>query len=144
MNFKNQAHKLEGFLEEEFKLKTPLLVLKDQTVVYKNYKIKKNSNHQWNLILDGSVLGVFKLRAGAIIAAKCHDKTDFARLNEIKILDFQYWQHSVDEHIFHYKFDTTKDADKRDIFLARWELARDRAKVYRSKISSLFRSTFDK
>lgn len=145
MNFKSQARRLEDFLEEEFKAKTPLLVLKDQSVVYKNYKVKKHPQTQiWELFLGTEIIGQFRLRAGALLGAKFYEKTDFKRFNEIKMLDFQYWQHAIDEHTFHYRFDTTKDFYKKDIFLARWELARDRAKLYRKQISSLFRSTFDK
>lgn len=143
MNFKNQAARLENFLDSELKSVSPVLRVNDQTLVYKNFKIKQNKQ-EWDLVINNDVIGSFKLRAGAIMAAKYFEKKDLKRFNEVKTLDFQYWQHSVDEEIFRYKINTTKDFDKKDIFQARWMQSRDRAKIYKQKITSLFRSSFDK
>ena len=48
MNFKNQAGKLERFLEDEFKKKTPLLVMPDKTIIYKKYKIYSKTEEKRN------------------------------------------------------------------------------------------------
>ena len=71
MNFKNQAGKLERFLEDEFKKKTPLLVMPDKTIIYKKYKIKQNKSGTYNLLhSNNDLIATFKLKATAALAAK--------------------------------------------------------------------------
>ena len=145
MNFKMQAFQLETFLDEEFRTKIPLLVLKDKSLVYKRFKIKQAKNLLWQLrFVTGDTIESFRLKASATIAAKCYDRGDFKRYSEIKMLDAQYWQNTNDAFIFKHKLDTTTDPDKRDIFLARYIVAQDREKLYRGKITSMFRMAFDK
>jgi len=145
MNFKQKARALEKFLEQEFKNKTPLLVLKDKSLVYKTIKVKKSKNNKWCISsATGYELDQFYLKTTAAIAAKYHSDKNYSKLNELKILDFQYWQCAFDEEIFNHKIKTTKDLDKLDIYIARWELAKAKSDLYKEKVSDLFRRAFDK
>lgn len=145
MSFKLQAHQLETFLDEEFKTRIPLLVLKDKSLIYKRFRVKQLKNQLWQLnFIHGDSIECFNLKASATIAAKCYDQGNFKRYSEIKILDSQYWLSAIDAQVFKHRAETTKDMEKRDIFVARFNLARDRERMYRNKITSMFRMTFDK
>lgn len=142
MNFKIQAKKLESFLEEELK-KIPLVVLPDKSIVYKNYKIRQNKLGFWVLKhINGDFIDQFRIKTTASLAAKFYDQTNFKRYNEIKLLDSQYWNSSTDATIFKHKYENTKDLDKRDIFMWRWEVTKGRAERYKSEISAIFKSNF--
>jgi hypothetical protein len=145
MNFKNQARTLENFLEDEFKNRTPLLILKDKSVIYKKMKVKQSKNNKWALRhISGCEIDEFYLKTTATIAAKYYSDGNFSKLNELKMLDFQYWQCAFDEEMFKDKIKSTKDLEKLDIYVARWDLAKSRAELYRKQVSSLFRLAFDK
>ncbi len=142
MNFKIQAKKLESFLEEELK-KIPLVVLPDKSIVYKNYKIRQNKLGLWVLRhVNGDLIDQFRIKTTASLAAKFYDQTNFKRYNEIKLLDGQYWNSSTDASFFKYKYENTKDLDKRDIFMWRWEVTKGRADRYKTEISAMFKSNF--
>ena len=44
MNFKKQASTLQTFLDDEFKTRTPLLVLNNKHLLYKKLRIKESKN----------------------------------------------------------------------------------------------------
>jgi hypothetical protein len=145
MNFKKQASTLKTFLDEEFKTRTPLLVLDNKQLLYKNFKIKESKSKKWTIrFLAGHTIDGFYLKTSAAIAAKYYDSGNFKKLNELKLLDFQYWQSASDEEIFKHKIKITKDLDKLDIYVARWELASAKSKLYKQQIIDLFRLAFDK
>ena len=143
MNFKVQAKKLESFLEEELK-KIPLVVLPDNSIVYKSYKIRQNKIGLWVLrhISTGDFIDQFRIKTTASLAAKFYDQTNFKRYNEIKLLDSQYWNSNTDAMLFKYKYENTKDLDKRDLFMWRWEVSKGRAERYKSEISRMFKLNF--
>ncbi len=142
MNFKTQAEKLESLLEEELK-KIPLVVLSKNTLAYKKYKIKQDNKGMWALFdPHGSIVDKFRIKTTASLAAKFYDQTNIRRFNEIKILDGQYWNNSNDSVFFEYKYKNTKDLDKRDLFLWRWELAKGRSDRYKQEISAMFKANF--
>jgi hypothetical protein len=142
MNVKKQAEKLQNFLEEEIK-KIPLLVLADKSIVYKQYKIKQNKLGLWVLRYStGDIIDYFRIKTTASLAAKFYDRTDIKRYNEVKLLDSQYWHSNNDATFFKYKYQNTKDLDKRDIFVWRWELYNGRANRYKEEITSMFKANF--
>lgn len=145
MNFKNHAKKLEQFLEEELSKNIPLLKINNSCLMYKKLKIKQLSTKNWLLSsIHGVAIHQFKLKASAVVAAKLYDQGKFQKFNEIKHLDSLFWQSFSDAELFEEKIKTTQDFYKKDIFLARYTIAKDRTKQYKQKISSLFKSTFDK
>lgn len=143
MNFKQQAAKLEKFLEEEFKNKVPLLVLPDNTLVYKRFKIKKNRNSSFDLThLNNDVIDTFKLKATAAIAAKNYYNSRFDLYNGIKNLDTEYWTNSIDSLLFRQRFYLCKEPTKKQIYLARWDLTEQRARNYKEQITRIFKNSF--
>ncbi len=143
MNFKNQAHKLERFLEEEFKKKTPLLVLPDNTLIYKKFKIKQNKIGDYNLLhSNNDLIDTFKLKATAAIAAKNYYYDRFDLYNDIKNLDIEYWTNSIDSLVFRERYKQCKDASKKDIYLARLDITTKRAERYKAQIAGIFKNSF--
>lgn len=143
MNFKNQALKLERFLEEEFKKKTPLLILSDKTLIYKKFKIKQNKIGDYNLLhSNNDLIDTFKLKATAAIAAKNYYYDRFDLYNDIKNLDIEYWTNSIDSLIFRERYRQCKDANKKDIYLARLDITTKRAERYKAQIASIFKNSF--
>lgn len=142
MNFKTQAKKLETLLEEELK-KIPLVVLSTTALAYKKYKIKQDKKGMW-AIFDphGDIVDKFRIKTTASLAAKFYDQTNFKKYNEIKILDGQYWNTHNDAVFFEYRYKNTKDVDRKDLFMWRWELAKGRSERYKQEISAMFKTNF--
>ena len=144
MNFKEKAEKLEKFLEDEFKKSIPLLVLADKSVVYGNYKIKQSKQGTWNLryLKTDDLIDTFRTKTSAILAAKFYDKNRLGRYNDVKNLDLAFWNNSKDSAFFEERMKTTKDLERRDLFLCRFELTRDRAVKYKDELSRMFKANF--
>lgn len=143
MNFKNQAAKLEKFLEEEFNKKLPLLVLPDKTLIYKRLKIKENKKGLFELKhINNDLIDTFRLKATAAIAAKNYYTDRFDLYNHIKNLDTEYWSSSMDSLIFKERYKTCSDPNKKAIYLARWNLTEQRAKNHKQEIATIFKNSF--
>ena len=143
MNFKKQAEKLERFLEQELRSKSPLLVLPDRSVVYKRFKIKQNNLGLWELrFINSDVIDKFRLKATAVLAAKYYHYDRFDAYNRIKNLDSEYWTNSTDSLNFKQRYESAKDLEKRDIYLARWEITYARSKQYQQEIERMFTYAF--
>jgi hypothetical protein len=143
MNFKNQAEKLEKFLEEEFKKKTPLVVLPDKSLVYKRFKIKADRQKGYQLChINNDVIDTFWLKATAAIAAKNYYNSRFDLYNHIKNLDTEYWTNSIDSIIFEQRYKKSNDMVKKQIYLARYSLTKQRAQNYKDQIASIFTNSF--
>lgn len=143
MNLKKQAEKLEHFLEEEFRKNIPVLVLPDKSIVYKNYKIKKTKQGDWSLkSMTNDQIRIFRIKATALLAAKFYDQNRFNRYNEVCSLDTRYWASAVDASFFRYRYEHSKDIDRRDLYLWRWEISNNRAKAFKEEISRMFKNNF--
>jgi len=143
MNFKHQAEKLERFLEDEFKKKSPLVVLKDKSLVYKQFKIKNDKNKGYTLCyMNNDVIDTFWLKATAAIAAKNYYNSRFDLYNYIKNLDTEYWTNSIDSLVFEQRYKKSSDLIKKDIYLARYTLTKSRAHRYKEEIASIFTNSF--
>jgi hypothetical protein len=144
-NIKRVAKKLVKFYEDE-KKNLPLIPLKNGALEYKNYLIKQDSKEKWAVyLLKGKRLEFvdkFNLKSSACMAARHYDRNDIMGVKEIHIIDSGYWNNHVDSEFFRYRFKTTKDSDKRDLFLWRWEITNQRAKFYKGKITTAFTHAF--
>jgi hypothetical protein len=145
MNIKKAATKLAKLYEEE-KDHLPLIPLDNGSLGYKNYIIKKDRQGNWAVYQKSGhtlrFLDKFNLKSSACMAAKYYDRNNIMGTHEVRNLDNGYWNNQVDSEIFKHYFDKTKDLEKRDIFLWRWELTSQRAKFYKEKITSAFKVTF--
>ena len=143
MNFKRTAEKLEQFLEEELTKKPPIALLPDGSLAYNNFIIKKNSKQQWDLKRPGgNVLDSFNLKSTAISAAKFYGNNNFKYYNEIKILDSVYAKNIEDADRFKVRYQTTKDIELRDLYIARHVEARANADYAKKQIVKQFKTVF--
>lgn len=142
MNFKRTAKKLEIFLEEELTKNLPITVLVDGSLAYNNFIIEKNDQHQWNLKRNkGAVLDTFYLKSTAVNAAKCYSTNNFKYYNEIKILDNLYAKNTEDAERFKIKYQTTKDIELRDLYIARHLEAKVHADHAKKQIVKQFKTS---
>jgi hypothetical protein len=143
MNFKKQAEKLERFLDDEFKAKVPIIVLPDKSLVYKRFKIKQNKLGMWDLNhITGDTIDSFRLKVTAALAAKFYNNNRFDYYNRIKNLDTEYWTNSLDSVTFKQRYTNSKELDKRDIYIARWQLTNSRSQLYKQSIINMFKHNF--
>jgi hypothetical protein len=143
MNFKKQARQLETFLEEEFKSKLPIALLPDGSLAYNNFIVKRNKAQQWQLSRPkGSALDLFNVKSCAIIAAKLYGRNAFSKYAELKILDELYHKNHTDALAFKERYQTTKDLDKRDVYVARYIQSKQNAEYAKAQISSKFKMLF--
>ncbi len=143
MNFKKQAEKLERLLEEEFENKKPIVILSDNSLVYRNYRIKRNKHNLYELRhLSGDLIDRFRLKVTALLAAKFYGTTRFDRFKEVQNLDIDYWTNSIDAVIFKHKLNHTSDIVKKDVFSARFQLTKHRAENSKQEIIRMFRYNF--
>lgn len=143
MNFKKQAKQLEQFLEEELKDKVLLALLPNGSIAYGNFLIRQSKNKEWQLTrANGTYLDTFNTKSSAIIAAKLHGASAFAKYSELKILDQLYYKSYADAEIFKQRYKTTKDSEKRDLYLARMSNAEQYATYAKEQIASRFKRLF--
>jgi hypothetical protein len=143
MNFKKQAEKLEKFLEDEFKSKVPIVVLKDGTLVYKTFKIKKVDSGNWVLRnFIGDDIDIFKLKVSAVLAAKFYSNNNLTIYNQIKVLDTDYWTNSYDSMVFRERYEKSNDIFKKEVYNSRWGITKHRADNYKQQIIGMFTRNF--
>lgn len=143
MNFKKPAEKLEQFLKEELQNKLPLVLLSNGSLVLEKFVIKQTKDNSWSLArIKGDCLDKFNTRSSAIMAAKLYSSNNFVKYSEIKILDQFYYKHQIDSEIFKLRHKTTKDLEKKDLYLARFLEAKQNADYAKSQIASRFKMMF--
>ena len=143
MNFKKQAKQLEQFLEEEFEQKTPLALLPNGSIAYGPFLIKQNKKKEWQLSrANGILIDTFNVKSCAIMAAKIYGSSNFNKYSELKILDQLYFKNHTDSEIFKQRYTTTKDNEKRDLYLARFLQSEQHATYARQEIASRFKMMF--
>jgi hypothetical protein len=144
MSFKKSlAKKLEQYLDDEFEKNTPLLLIKDGSILYKKFKISKDISGLWNLYrINGDVVHGFKLKSSAVLAAKYYDKLSYKNVEEIKLLDYDYWTNMVDASFFKHRLTESESNIKKDIFLSRFENSSSKALFYKKEIIKRIRYNF--
>lgn len=143
MNFKKHASKIEQFLEEEFKRRIPLIELPNKNLAYKSYLISKNKHGNWSFKRENTAtIAEFKIKTTAALAAKLYDQGKFEKYNKVQRLDRQYWNNSIDAKIYKYKYENTKNVDKKELYMCRYSIAANRSRHYQEEISRLFKLEF--
>jgi hypothetical protein len=130
------------FLDDEMSDSTLPLLLEDESVVYKKFKIKTNTAGLWELYSNTGILYSFKLKASAVLAAEYYDMFLFNKIKELQILDKEYY-YAITNLIFLYsQLPSIKDQQKRDILQSRIDFARTRSSQLRRELKSRFSSKF--
>lgn len=143
MNFKKQAKQLEQFLDDEFKQKVPLALLPNGSIAYGNFLVKQNKKKEWQLSRAGGLpFDSFNIKSSAIMAAKFYSSNNFSRYSELKLLDQLYFKNHTDAELFKQRYTTTKDLDKRDLYLARFIQSEQHATYAKEQIASRFKMLF--
>lgn len=144
MSIDRAVDKFETLLKEVEKLMPA--VLKDGSIGYHNYIIKKNKLGLWDLIQIGKKfrnnVGSFYLKSSALMAASQHRYNRIMELSRTRDLDQRYWSNHLDSVHFKELYKRTKDEVKRDIFLWRHEQSRDRSDHYKYEITQAFTYAF--
>lgn len=144
MNFKQKAAELETFLREELSKELPIVILPDGSIIYKQYKIKKNKHGLWVLryTTTGDFIENFRTKSSALLGAKFYDRNRLRQFNQVKVLDTAYWSNLSDSQIFKYRINTTKDLDRKSMLQSRYDLASAKSKNSAGKISQMFKTHF--
>lgn len=131
-------------LQLEFTQKLPVVILPNGDVSYKNYIIRRGEHSKFEVLqpIDRKIVDTFYLKSCAIMAAKFHNKLDFANLNMVKMLDMRYWSKHTDIEVFSKNLKSAKDLDKYLILLTRLEHSEEQANIYREEISRMFKWSF--
>jgi len=144
MSIDRAVNKFESLLKDVDKL-IPA-VLKDGSIGYHNYLIRRNKVGSWDLIQVGkrfrNNIGTFYLKSSALMAAKHHKYNRIMELSRTKDLDNLYWFSHVDSLTLNESLKRTKDLAKKDIFLWRYEQARDRSEHYKQQITQAYNYAF--
>ncbi len=146
MKYKRAATRLKKMFDSELNtLDTlpPLKIDSDEFVFYQ-CKIKLNHQDMWELsTLDNNSKEIFRLRASALIAAKCKYTQNFKDIQRIRLLDSAYWHYSTDEVIFKQKLKHIKDLDRYLLIKTRHDNAESNALATRKLITNIFNSLFN-
>ena len=76
------------------------------------------------------------------MAAQHHKNNRIMELSRTKDLDNFYWFAHTDSLYFYESLKKTKDEFKRDVFLWRYEQARDRSEHYKQQITQAYNFAF--
>lgn len=143
MNLKHHAKNLEQLFEKEIKKELPVALMPDGSLVFENFKIRQTKRGTWEVLRrNGTKVDTFNLKACALMGAKLYGKNRLIAYNEVKFLDQKYQNNANDAEIFKYRYTTTKDTERKDLFLWRWEITKTRAKDAKQQISNKFRTMF--
>ena len=142
MNFKKHAYSLSVFLDTELNKANPPLILEDDIILYKKFRIQTNDTGLWELWDGGEVVYSFKLKASAVLAAEYYAARVFNKIKELQILDKEYY-HSITNLIFLCsQLRVIKDMQKQDILQSRIDAAKTRSSHLRRELKSRFSSKF--
>jgi hypothetical protein len=143
MNFKKHTSLLENILVEELKNKPPIALLDNNSVLYLDFRIKKNKVGKWALYrINGFLIDTFNLKTCALLAAKLLNANNLKGLNEIKQLDDSYFKHHMDTIIHKNMYTNTKDSVKKDVNLWRWQISKEKTDSTKRQIISRFKFLF--
>lgn len=142
----NELHNKFDQISKEASKLMPLVILKDGSIGYDSYIIRKNSLNKWQVYYIKKsvkvVIDTFFQKTCAILSAYYHKHNKLKDLIENKNIDNSYWSNHFDSIWFNKLYKTTQDEVKRDIFLWRYELCQNRADIYKEKITYEFSKAF--
>jgi len=130
--------------EEDFKKTLPINVQSDGSIVYKQYTIRLDNQHNWAVhnpqVIDP--IDSYYLKTSALMAAKAYDKNDLNKMFEIKRIDTDYRNNHVSSLIFANNIKKTKDFEQYKILLNKLEYSQERTEHFKDKISKMFKWSF--
>lgn len=140
-----KVNKFENFLADELLTNSPLIVLNKGAVIFKKYRITATKHGCWDLArIDGDRIHTFNLKSTAIIAAKYCNAKALNKIEELKLLDTDYWSNISAASCYKHSIKVTTDDIKKSILLSRLDIAVSRAKFFKNEILKHVDYEFDK
>ena len=135
---------LATHFEEDLKKSLPISVQPDGSVVYKNYIIRTNKQHNWAIHKPGVIdpLGTFYLKVSALMAARAYDRNDLNRVFDIERMDTDYKNNHTDSLVFANNIKKAKDFGRFMILLNKLEYSQERTEHFKEQISKMFKYSF--
>lgn len=135
---------LAAQFEEELNKSLPISIQPDGSIVYKNYYVKQIGNQNWGLynLASKNLIEQFYLKTSALMAAKLYNAVQLEKYFEVKRLDNRYWANYSDSIIYRYNMKTSKDFDKYQVLLTRYEHSAFLSGHYKEEISRMFKWSF--
>lgn len=132
-------------LDAEFKKYIQLTVLKDGSVAYKDFVVRKNAIGNWyifNRANPQDVIGEFKLKTCAILAAKAYSATKIQTYLEIQEIDNKYWASHCDMLVYKKILKSNVPLDRFIILLNKLEDSELKEQTLKRKITAMFHTSF--
>ena len=137
------SKRLEQIVSKE--LEKNVIPLKTEEGILVGSVLIKSKDHLKFLYRNGELLyGEIFLNQAAVSIANLLAKTKYdSRVAEIYQADKEYSKNFIDSQLLRNNYEKSmklRDFDKADIFWARYEQARDRAQIAKSRVESLAKS----
>lgn len=142
---KPKLAELAGQLDEEFKKHVKVTLLKNGAVGYKDFVIKQNKKENWCIYHVKNfqdMIGEFKLKTCALLAAKAYSTTSINHYFEIQDLDNRYWASHSDMQVYKRIIKKPISLDRYIIILNKLEDSELKERDLKRKITSLFHMSF--
>ena len=141
---KNKIKELAEQFKSELDSKLPVTVLPNGGIIYKEFLIKENKQGNWAVYNYKSqqFVAQFFLKTCALMAAKAYALAKIEQFWEIKRLDNQYWANHIDSQVFQRNMKITKEYERYQILLTRFENSKAKEQHYKEEISKMFKWSF--
>lgn len=132
------------YFDQELHATLPVSILPDGSLLYKNLLVKQLDNLYWGLYntVSKDLINEYFLKSCALIAAKEYYIRQYARYQEVKLLDTKYASASSDTLVFKHNIAIVSDNEKYEILLTRLEESQSISERYKQIILRLFRQSF--
>jgi|688.fasta_scaffold697999_2 hypothetical protein len=131
------------YAEQEVDKSLPVKILPDNSLIYKNFRIKK-VKEKWtvNYTKSSDIIDEFYTKTGALLGAKFYNTNNLSKFTAIKDLDRKYYYTLSEIDIYRELIKHTQDFTKKEILYSRYDVAEHRSKVYKEQIASEFKTHF--
>lgn len=143
-NLKETANSLEHMLHD-FMIKGGMIVpIGKNTFKYKNYLVVRDQDIGWSVFQVGNtkkhIASTF-LKVSAFAVCKAHDRFRFSTVDDVKNADAIFERNYLDSIFFKNTIKISKDYDRKDTALWRYEIVHSKARDAKEKIDRIFYSS---
>ena len=143
-DLKETANSLENMLHD-IMVKGGLIVpIGKNTFKYKNYLVVRDQSNGWSVFQVGQtkkhIASTF-LKVSAFAICKAHDRARLKTVEEIKYEDAVFERNYLDSLFFKNTIKVSKDFERKDTALWRYEIVHSKARDAKQKIDRIFYSS---
>ena len=141
---RSKVRALAEQFKEELDRNLPITVLPNGSISYEDFIVKQTKAGNWSVynFKHDQHVGEFFLKTCALMAAKAYNEIKLEKLQEIKRLDTQYWANHIYSQVFKYNMKLTKDYERYQILLTRFETSSFKEQHFKQEISKMFKWSF--